>query len=1012
MRKILFLTTAFSFTILYSFSQVTSATFGTMKARWLGPGTNSGRITAIDGNNTDGKTLYVGAAGGGVWKTTNAGASFNPVFDKYCQSIGAIAIDQKNPSTVFVGTGESNMRNTVSVGNGLYMTTDGGDNWKKIGLENTEHIAKIVIDPKNSNNIYVAAPGPLWSDSENRGLYKSADGGKTWDKILYISDKAGCADVSVDPENPEIVYASTWEFRRYPYAFNSGGPGSGMWKSTDGGKTWKELKNGLPAKPFGRIAFTLAPSSPKNMLAIVESASTGLYISSDGGESWKKQSATANVEARPFYFSVITIDPKDPKRVYRPSYLFSYSTDGGYSFAQASNDGAVPHADMHALWINPNNTNQMYLGTDGGVYVSLDKGASWLFIQNLPVGQFYHAAFDNETPYNVMGGLQDNGSWITPSAAAGGVSNATWSNLYGGDGFWVQPDPANPGYVYAEAQGGSVSRINVKTAKSVDIQPKQGEGEEKLRYNWNTPIIIGQANKKNLYIASQYLYKSINEGKDWQRISPDLTTNDKTKQNQEESGGLTTDNSSAENYCTIFTLAESPFDEKTIWVGTDDGNLQYTIDGGKKWMNVAKNLEAAGIPKHAWVSSIELSKFDKNTLYVTFDNHMFGDMNTYLAKSSDMGKTWQRITSTEFTGFAHKIKEDIVNKDLFFLGTEMGLFASLDNGKTWFRMKNNIPEYALVRDIQINPKTHDLILATHGRGIIILDDISAIRNLTPEIAEKDVYVFRNAPIILTNGDFGGGGRQVQGGWVERNPSPIPPIQYYLKDRLSTGDVSINIYDNQNKLMQNIPGTKRKGINQVYWNLRMTPPKVASGGTKIDLSGFFAPMVLPGNYTMKLKVGDKEYSQPLTLIADATNKNFTLTDRKLQYKTAMDLYHLQEKLATLVDSISTIQKGLKGSIATTTDSKAKEYLTEYNGQLETLRATLLATTQAGMFADEERLREKISSVYIAVSNQEAGPSNSQVANVTYLQNQEMHAEQKFKAINTKYSSTAKTFLDKK
>jgi hypothetical protein len=391
---------------------------------------------------------------------------------------------------------------------------------------------------------------------------------------------------------------------------------------------------------------------------------------------------------------------------------------------------------------------------------------------------------------------------------------------------------------------------------------------------------------------------------------------------------------------------------------------------------------------------------------------MFGDMNTYLAKSSDMGKTWQRINSTEFTGFAHKIKEDIVNKDLFFLGTEMGLFASLDNGKTWFRMKNNIPEYALVRDIQINPKTHDLILATHGRGIIILDDISAIRNLTPEIAEKDVYVFRNSPIILTNGDFGGGGRQVQGGWVERNPSPIPPIQYYLKDRLSTGDVSINIYDNQNKLMQNIPGTKRKGINQVYWNLRMTPPKVASGGTKIDLSGFFAPMVLPGNYTMKLKVGDKEYSQPLTLIADATNKNFTLTDRKLQYKTAMDLYHLQEKLATLVDSISTIQKGLKGSIATTTDSKAKEYLTEYNGQLETLRATLLATTQAGMFADEERLREKISSVYIAVSNQEAGPSNSQVANVTYLQNQEMQAEQKFKAINTKYSSTAKTFLDKK
>jgi photosystem II stability/assembly factor-like uncharacterized protein len=1012
MKKIIILTAAFSFTILYSFSQISSATFGTMQARWLGPATTSGRITAIDGNNTDGKTIYVGTAGGGVWKTTNAGASFNPVFDKYCQSIGAVAIDQKKPSTVFVGTGESNMRNTVSVGNGLYMTTDGGDNWKKVGLDSTEHIAKIVIDPKNSNNIYVAAPGPLWSDSKNRGLYKSEDGGKSWNKILYTNEKAGCADVSVDPENPEIVYASTWECRRYPYAFNSGGPGSGMWKSTDGGKNWKELKNGLPAKPFGRIAFALAPSAPQNILAIVESSSTGLYISSDGGESWKKQSATSNVEARPFYFSVIAIDPKDAKRVYRPAYTFSYSSDGGYSFAEAGNEGAEPHADMHAFWINPINTNQMYLGTDGGVYVSLDRGASWMFIQNLPVGQFYHVAFDNATPYNVMGGLQDNGSWLAPSASAGGVSNADWTNLYGGDGFWVQPDPLNPGYVYAESQGGSVSRINVKTAKGVDIQPKQGEGEEKLRYNWNTPIVIGTANKKNLYIASQYLYKSTNEGKDWQRISPDLTTNDKNKQKQEESGGLSADVTSAENHCTIFTITESPFDEKIIWVGTDDGNLQYTIDGGKKWINVAKNYEAAGIPHQTWVSSIELSKFDKNTLYVTFDNHMYGDMNTYVAKSNDMGKTWQRINSKEFTGFAHKIKEDIVNKDLFFLGTEMGLFASLDDGKTWFRMKNHIPEYALVRDIQIHPKTNDLLLATHGRGIMILDNISAIRNLTPAIAEKDVYVFKNAPIKLSSGAFGGGGHQTQGGWMAGNPSSVPPIQYYLKDRLSTGDASLSIYDSQNKLMQNVPGTKRKGINEVYWNLRMTPPKVASGGAKVDYSGFIAPMVLPGNYIVKLKVADKEYTENITLVSDTSNKNFTLADRKLQYKTAMDLYQLHEKLAALVDRIHKIQKGLKESIAATSDAKAKEYLTEYNGQLETLRATLLATTQLSQFADEERLREKISKVYIAVSTQEAAPSNSQIANVTYLQKQEMQAEQKFKTINSKYSSNAKAYMDKK
>jgi photosystem II stability/assembly factor-like uncharacterized protein len=415
MRKILlatFLLGISSFSVAQT--AINSATFGMMEARHIGPGTMSGRITAIEGVNEDGKTIYVGTAGGGIWKSVNAGASFKSVFDKYCQSIGAIAIDQKNNKTVYAGTGESNMRNSVSIGDGLYKTTDGGDNWVKLGLDSTEHIARIIIDPKNSNNIYVAVPGPLWNDSKHRGLYKSTDAGKTWTKILFISEKAGCAEVAVDPQNPDIVYASTWEFRRLPYLFSSGGTGSGMYKSSDAGKTWKELTNGLPAKPFGRIAFALAPSAPNNMVAIVESNETGLYITADGGESWKKQSAVMNVVARPFYFSTIVIDPKDPKRVYRPAYTFSYSIDGGYSFATASSEGVAVHADHHALWINPNNTNQLYLGTDGGVYYSLDKGVTWFFTQNLPVGQFYHVASDLKTPYNIMGGLQDNGSWIAP----------------------------------------------------------------------------------------------------------------------------------------------------------------------------------------------------------------------------------------------------------------------------------------------------------------------------------------------------------------------------------------------------------------------------------------------------------------------------------------------------------------------------------------------------------------------------------------------------------------------
>jgi photosystem II stability/assembly factor-like uncharacterized protein len=992
-------------------SKITSATFGMMEARWLGPGTMSGRITAIDGVNSDGKTLYVGTAGGGVWKTTNAGASFKPIFDKYTQSIGALAIDQKNPKVIYVGTGESNMRNSVSIGDGMYKSTDGGDNWTRIGLEGTEHIAKIVIDPSNSNTIYVAAPGPLWSDGANRGLYKSTDAGKTWTKVLYINEKAGCADVALDPSDPNIVYASTWEFRRMPYSFNSGGNGSGMYKSTDGGKTWKELTNGLPKKPFGRIAFALAPSAPKNLLAIVESNETGLYISADGGENWKQQSATANIVARPFYFSTIVVDPLDPKRVYRPAFVFSYSNDGGYSFADASNEGGWVHSDMHALWINPNNTNQLYVGTDGGVYYSLDRGATWSFVQSLPVGQFYHAAVDNREPYNVYGGLQDNGSWVAPSSAPGGVSNAAWKAIYGGDGFWTVPDALDPNIAYAEAQGGEIGRVNLTTLKAVSIKPQQAANEEKLRWNWNTPIVTGAKNKKNLYIGAQYLYRSTDQGRNWTRISPDLTTNDKKKQQQEESGGLSADNTSAENHCTIFTIAESPLDESLVWVGTDDGNLQYTPDGGRTWNNVARNYATAGIPAGTWVSSIEPSAHDKKVVYATFDNHMYGDHKTYVAMSADMGKNWKMMQSSEFTGFAHKIKEDPKNKDLLFAGTEMGLFATVDGGANWFRMKNKIPDYALVRDIQIHPTTHDLVIATHGRGVMIVDDITPMRSLTKATIEQDVHLFDLKPITLTMGKFGDGGFPSTGGWVAPNAPSIPPIQYYFKERVNSGEVAIEIYDSANKLVRTLPGTIRKGINKVYWNLKMNPPKVASGGTKIDFSGFLAPMVPPGNYTVKLKVGDKIYSKPLKLLHDAKDKDFTLADRQAQYKAAMQLYNLHEKLGVTVDSLAAKQKLLQTNMARTKDSSTKKMLQEYHNKLEELRSTLLATKQKSLFADEKKLREDITEVYAAVVNQEARPSNLQLQRIGTLQQQVGKAEESRKTLIRQYQQRMEAALAK-
>ena len=990
---------------------INSSTFGMMEARALGPGTMSGRITSIEGVAQDGKTIYVGTAGGGIWKTTNAGASFKPIFDKYCQSIGAIAIDPKNPKTVYAATGESNMRNSVSIGDGMYKSTDAGDNWVKIGLEKTEHIAKIAIHPFNTNTLYVAVPGPLWSSSKERGLYKSTDGGKTFEKILYINEDAGCADVILDPQHPDTLYASTWEFRRKPYAFNSGGNGSGFWKSIDGGKTWKEIKNGLPPKPFGRIAFTLAPSAPQNLVAIVEAAETGLYISSDGGESWKKQSATMNVISRPFYFSCIKIDPNDPKRVYRPGFTFSYSVDGGYSFTDASNDGGWLHSDLHALWINPTNTNNLYVGTDGGVYISLDKGATWNFVQSLPVGQFYHAAVDDRKPYNIYGGLQDNGSWQGPSAAAGGISNGMWKAINGGDGFWVQPDPNDIYIAYAESQGGNINRINLISNKSVNIKPQQAPGEEKPRFNWNTPIAIGITNKKNLYIGSQYLYKSTDQGRNWTRISPDLTTNDKKKQEQEESGGLSADNTSAENHCTIFTIAESPLDEKFVWAGTDDGNIQYTLDAGKTWTNVAANYVSAGIPAGTWVSSIEPSRFDKKLVYATFDNHMYGDHKTYIARSADMGKTWTMLNSSEFTGFAHKIREDLSNKDLLFLGTEMGLFATLDGGQNWFRMKNKIPEYVLARDIQIHPRTHDLIIATHGRGIYVIDDISPIRNMKKEIAEKDVVLFAPQPITLTMGQFGGGGFPSTGGWIAPNPPSIPPIKYYLKDRVSKGDVKMDIYDADGKLVQSIPAGKRKGVNMVEWNLSMKPPKIATGGTKLDFSGFLAPMVLPGDYTIKLKVGDSVYTSKVKLVHDASNKDFTLEDRKLQYKVAMDLYKQHEQLAVVVDTINARQKLIKETIGKVQDSSLARTMRTYNDELEKLRSELLATKQKSIFADEKKLREEITEAYSSVTGQEAAPSNLAIQRAAVLQQEVKKKDEANKQIMNKYDKIVNEGLRK-
>ncbi|MCC7302148.1 MAG: glycosyl hydrolase [Bacteroidia bacterium] len=986
--------------IMYSQVNLTSAMLGSYQARQIGSAEMSGRITAIDVVSTNPRLFYVGTAGGGVWKTTNAGSTFKPVFDKYCQSVGALLIDQKNPETIWVGTGESNMRNSVSVGTGLYVSNDGGSNWKKSGLDSTEHISKIVLDPSNPEIVYVAAPGPLWSDSKHRGLYKSSDKGKTWNKILYSDTRTGCADVIVDPKNPNVIYASMWEFRRTPWSFTSGGKGSGLFKSTDGGKTWKRIQNGFDGQVLGRICLAVSPTETNKLYAIAESKNTALYASTDGGESWTKKSAGMNVTWRPFYFSVIAVDPVDPKRIYRPSLNLSISTDGGESFKEASFEGGWVHSDHHAIWINPNNNSHLLLGTDGGVYQSMDRGNSWTMFKNLPVSQFYHVSVDDQVPYNVYGGLQDNGSWFAPSQSVGGIENKDWTNCAGGDGFWVQPDREDHTIVYAESQGGYIVRYNKKTNESRDIRPFPLAGEPKLRCNWNTPVLTSPNDKRVIYFGAQYLYRSRDKGESWERISPDLTTNNPKKQLQENSGGLSVDNSGAENHCTIFTIEEAPGDPNTIWVGTDDGNLQVTHDGGKTWTNRVANIK--GLPMNAWVSSVEVSSFDRNRVFVTFDNHALGDMRTHVYMSADDGQTWAAISTKDLTGFAHKICQDPVNRELLFLGTELGLFMSRDLGKSWIRFQANVPPVA-VRDIVIHPITHDLVLATHGRGIIIVDDITPLRAITPEVLNSEMSFLPTRPSFVTSGKYGAA--FPNGGYAGSNSSEELVICYYLKDRVMKGDVRVEFYDASGKKIGAVPGSKRRGLNVVSWDMRMKPPRVAKG-VKLDFSGFTGPLIPSGEYTVRLIKGEKQIEQKITLGYDPQSY-YTAEDRAAQQKLMKEIFEMQENLAFLASQLNKIKDVATSRKNATADKKVVAAADALIRKVDALYQTLVASIEGTNITGEEKLREKISDLYYGVVSFEGKPTRSQYDRFAALQKEYADAKAAAEKI---FQSDVKTFND--
>jgi photosystem II stability/assembly factor-like uncharacterized protein len=966
---------------------VDSETIAGLGARNIGSAAMSGRIAALDAVHEGARlTIYVGAASGGVWKSVNGGTTFKPVFDRQAvQSIGAVTIDPKNPKVVWVGTGESWTRNSVSIGDGVYKSVDGGENWTNVGLRNSERIVRILVDPTATNTVYVCVPGKLWSDSDERGVYKTTDGGQTWTKILKGANlSTGCSMISMDPANPRTLYAGMWDFRRRGWTFRSGGEGekapsaSGLFKTTDGGATWTELTStsatGLPAKPWGRVAVTVAPSKPEIVYAVIEAVPplNALYRSDNGGRTWQALDRSQNMIWRPFYFAHLIVDPRNPERIYKPDLSLIVSTDGGKSF---SNISGAAHGDFHDVWVDPTNTDRLITGDDGGLWFSYDAGNKWVKNENLPVSQFYHVSVDLERPYNVYGGLQDNSSWIGPSEYPGGITNGRWENLYGGDGFWVFVDPSDPNYVYAEYQGGGIARINRRTLEGRNVQPLPRYQEKKLRFNWNTPIHVSTTQKGTVYIGAHVLFRSRDYGQTWERISPDLTTNDPAKQQQELSGGITVDNSAAEMHTTIYAIAESPRDANVVWAGTDDGNVQVTRDAGKTWTNVTANI--TGLPKNAWVSGVEAGHFDAGTVYATFDLHTFGDMRAYAYKSTDYGATWTAVVAPDspVRGYAHVIKEDPVNKDLLFLGTELGLWVSVDAGRHWAKYKGGDFPNVAVRDLAIHPRDHDLVIGTHGRGIWIIDDITPLRALTPAVLSSPVAFLPARPTVQR--------LQANGGWsngdavyVGPNPPSDAVITYYLRRRHILGDMKIEVFDANNRLVGTLATTKRRGLSRLTWSMRLPAPKVPTAASAA-FGAAYGPRVLPGTYTIKMTKDTATYTTQLVVQSDP-RATHSVADRRAGFDLAVKLSGQLADMTFAVERMNAVRQALEDRAGKlpANDAVARRLRTA-SAAVDTLRKRIVATKEGGMITGEERLRENLTDLYGNMVFYDGGPSQTQL-----------------------------------
>jgi len=848
------------------------------KFRNLGPAAGGGRVTALASIPGNPNVIYLGSCSGGVFKTVDNGVSWKAIFEKYPASIGAIALAPSNPNLVWVGTGEANPRNNVMDGHGLYFSSDGGASWRFMGLPEAGQISRILIDPGDPDTVYVAVLGNIWKPSADRGIFRTIDGGQTWKKVLYVNEETGASDLVMQPGNSRVLLAGLWQFRRYPWEFIGGGPGSGLWKSTDAGTTWKKVEKDMPEGPLGRISLAIAPSNGNHVYALIHAKKGILYESKDLGEKWERVTETRLINVRPWYFSVIAVSPADENKLYFGSFNLVTSIDGGKTFQ--TNNRRI-HPDYHALWIDPKDPERILQGNDGGALVSTDGGKSWRPFENLPLGQFYQVGIGSDFPYTICGGLQDNNGWCgaSNSLARGGISNADWYVVTGGDGEWVVPAPSDPHIIYADSQNGNISRFDRKTKLSRNIRPYLSGASEmspadlKYRFNWTSPIAVSATDANEVYIGGNVVFKSTDGGLHWTAISPDLTRNDKEK--QKASGGpVNLDLSGAETYDTLLSLAISTVDPRVLWAGSDDGLVHVTKDGGKTWTNVS----VKGAPQWARVYQIDASPLDAGTAQLVYDGHMLGNRRPYVYRTTDFGATWTSIAKgLPEDGTAYVVRENPNKKGFLVVGTDNGLHYSTDAGTTWKKMKPEFPNVP-VWDSKFVKASHDLVVASHGRGMYVLDNITPLEEMDSSIEGKNLHVFSVPSAaqwqIWNRGGFG------IGDWTSPNPPAGAVIDYYLKKEIVQTEeqkkqrrdpVKITITDAKGNPVATEYGPAKEGINRHVWQLRYEGPKKITFGREAPPSEFFdpnrGPDVPPGTYKITLTAAGEAQTREVSVGPD-------------------------------------------------------------------------------------------------------------------------------------------------